>query len=102
MVCAPIMEFVIIHWVLAFVILDMKEKLVKVCIRLVVLGMAPVHFTGLVMIPLAHAYAMMDLMVTLVRVCVNYSLFYNEIKTRFVSPFIILNYIFSRYQSLSQ
>ena len=28
MVCAPIMEFVIIHWELAFVILDMKEKLV--------------------------------------------------------------------------
>ena len=26
-VCAPIMEFVIIHWELAFVILDMKEKL---------------------------------------------------------------------------
>ena len=29
-VCAPIMEFVIIHWELAFVILDMKEELVKV------------------------------------------------------------------------
>ena len=26
-VCAPIMEFVMIHWELAFVILDMKEKL---------------------------------------------------------------------------
>lgn len=39
-----------------------------IVLRLVVLGMAPVHFMGPVMIPLAHAYVMMDLMGTIVKI----------------------------------
>ena len=48
--------------------------------------MVPVHFMGHVMIPLEHAYAMMDLMGTIVKVCLNYSSFSNEF---FFSPFMI-------------
>ena len=46
--------------------------------------MVPVHFMGHVMIPLEHAYAMMDLMGTIVKVCFNYSSFSNEFFSQFM------------------